>query len=140
MTTIHDQLASLSTILPIFKKFSVDFVYLGGSVIEGTEGWWSDLDIFVYKKTMRNWTIDEKLDWFRDLDLEIVQALNTEKVDLHILDELPFNIQFDVISKGKVVYDRADGIIRTDYISWLLPRYYDFKIWHDRMIDEWMEE
>jgi len=122
---------------PICEKSKCDFMYLGGSVAEGTSGWWSDVDFFVHATCLEGKDAKNRTNWLTDLGHSIVKVLETDNVHVSFLADLPLNVQFNVISKGKVIYERDDGTCRADYIEWMLPRYYDFKIWYTRMIDEW---
>jgi hypothetical protein len=122
---------------PIFTTSKCDFAYLGGSVAEGTNGWWSDIDFFVHATWLNSKDSKSRSDWLNNLVFLIVKALKTDNVHVNFLADLPLNVQYSVISKGKVIHERDDGTIRADYIEWMLPRYYDFKTWYERMIDEW---
>jgi predicted nucleotidyltransferase len=122
---------------PVFKKNICDFVYLGGSVAEGTSGWWSDIDFFVHTSCLDSKDANYRFNWLGDLTLSIVKLLETDAVHVSFLVDLPLNVQYNVISKGKVIYERDDGTLRADFIEWMLPSYFDFKIWYTRMINEW---
>jgi predicted nucleotidyltransferase len=123
---------------PIFENSKCDFVYLGGSVAEGTSGWWSDIDFFVHATFLKEKDEKSRFKWLTDLTLWIVKELETDDVHVSILADLPLNVQYNVVSKGKVLFEGDGGTLRGDYIEWMLPRYYDFKIWYERMINEWV--
>ncbi len=126
-----------AAISPICERNNCDFLYLGGSVAEGTNGWWSDVDFFVHATCLDGKDANLRSNWLADLTHSIVNILNTDAVHVNMLADLPLNVQYNVISRGKVLYERDDGTIRADYIEWMLPRYFDFKIWYTRMINEW---
>jgi predicted nucleotidyltransferase len=129
-------IAKVVTVLPsVFTKYNCDFVYLGGSVAEGTSGWWSDVDFFIHATCLDG--KDANYNWMSDLTLSIVKLLETDAVHVSFLADLPLNVQYNVISKGNVIYEQDDGTLRANYIERMLLMYYDFKIWYTRMINEW---
>lgn len=123
-------------ITPILVAFGVDFAYLGGSIAKGTAGWWSDIDFFVHKEMLTSLSRDEKMNWFQELDLELVLAIQVDKVDLKILDDLPIHVQFNAISGGIPLYEVDDGKILARYIETMMTRYYDEGTWYLRMVAE----
>jgi predicted nucleotidyltransferase len=123
-------------ITPVLVAAGVDFAYLGGSIAKGTAGWWSDVDIFVYKEMLKSLSRTAKMDWFQELDLEIVLVLHTDDVDLKILDDLPIHVQFNAISGGIPVYEVDDGKTLARYIESMLTRYYEQGAWYLQMLAE----
>lgn len=133
---IADLAGIRARITPVLVAAGVDFAYLGGSLVKGTAGWWSDVDIFVHKELLKSLSRTAKMDWFQELDLEIVLALHTDDVDLKILDDLPIHIQFNAISGGIPIYEVDDGKILARYIETMLGRYYEQGAWWFQMLDE----
>ncbi|HME50885.1 MAG TPA: nucleotidyltransferase domain-containing protein [Candidatus Lokiarchaeia archaeon] len=124
--------------IPVFEMFGCDFVYLGGSVASGTNGWWSDIDFFVHAIHLDSEDKSSSFNWREKIEIALVKELHTDDIHVNILVDLPLNVQFSLISNGKVIYEKDDGTIRLDYIEHMLPKYYDFITWYSRMINEWV--
>jgi hypothetical protein len=124
--------------MPVFETFNCDFVYLGGSVAEGTSGWWSDIDFFVHATHLNFIDKKSRFNWRQIIESALVKITHVDAIHVNVLIDMPLNVQFNVISSGKIIYEKDDGTTRADYIEHMLPQYYDFITWYARMIEEWV--
>jgi predicted nucleotidyltransferase len=95
-------------------------VYLFGSRIEGHLGPMSDYDLGVL--------IDRSADAGQvhaRLTHELVRALQTDRVDVVVLNRAPIELAYAIIAQGKVLYQR-DGALRVEYEAQVLNRYGDY--------------
>ncbi len=104
-----------------FKRSSVIFAYLFGSVAEGKEGVLSDIDIAVY--------FDEKVDYFDEkvkLLGEIMNILRKDDIDIVVLNISPPLISHRIVKFGKLIYSK-DEKKRIEYEVRSVLRYLDWK-------------
>jgi len=95
-------------------------VYLFGSRIEGHLGPMSDYDLGVL--------IDRGADAGQvhaRLTHELVRALQTDRVDVVVLNRAPIELAYAIIAQGKVLYQR-DAAARVEYEAQVLSRYGDY--------------
>jgi hypothetical protein len=98
--------------------------YIYGSYATGKTTDLSDIDIAVL--------LWKKGDWKKQLELidSIAEALETEDFDLLILNDCPPYMQYEVISSGKMIYEK-DRDERCDFQVRVLQRYFDVKYIYD---------
>ncbi|BER91376.1 type VII toxin-antitoxin system MntA family adenylyltransferase antitoxin [Atrimonas thermophila] len=91
----------------LFQEKSVPIAYLFGSYICGEVGAASDVDIAVFLKKK-----GEKLySSFQKILLGIREALGTERFDLMLLDRAPLSLQFEIVSRGRLIYSQGDELL-----------------------------
>jgi predicted nucleotidyltransferase len=108
----------LSTILPGLE--GVCLVYLFGSQVEGNLGPMSDFDLAVL--------VDRAVDGRRvqaRLAHELARALQTDRVDVVLLNRASIELAYAIIAQGKVLYEQ-DVATRVEYEATVLSRYGDF--------------
>ena len=117
----------------IYKYFStrseIGFAYLFGSQAKNEAGRLSDIDIAVY--------LDEKIDEYKRFDIRLkliakaISLLETDKIDLVILNDIPLSLPYRVVRDGKIVYCR-DELKRIHFEARIMTRYFDRKYYYDR--------
>ncbi len=116
--TVEELQSKLSTIL--VQSSGLCLAYLFGSQVEGRVGPMSDLDLAVL--------VDLGVDRQRfqaDLTHELVQALESDRVDVVLLNRAPIELAYAVVAHGKIVYER-DAATRVEYEADVLSRYADY--------------
>jgi predicted nucleotidyltransferase len=109
----------------VFKTYpDISAAYIFGSYATGKTTGLSDLDIAILLR--EKVCFEEKLDLIGDL----CDALNTDDFDLVILNEAPPYIQYEVFSKGKIIYDK-DRELRCAFQATSFQRYFDIKPLYD---------
>jgi len=112
------QLKKLQDILTRLEEISL--VYLFGSHVEGQLGPMSDYDFGV----VIDRAADERQVQAR-LTHELARALQTDRVDMVVLNRAPIELAYTVIAQGKVLYQR-DVATRVEYEAQVLNRYGDY--------------
>ena len=108
----------LSTILPSLE--GVCLVYLFGSQVEGNLGPLSDHDLGVL--------VDRAVDGRRvqaRLAHELARALETDRIDVVLLNSASIELAYAIIAQGQVLYEQ-DVATRVEYEATVLSRYGDF--------------
>jgi predicted nucleotidyltransferase len=109
----------------IFAAYDdVCLAVLYGSHARRTAGPLSDVDVAVLLER----PVDPALYFERRLDLigRLMQALNTNEVDVVILNQAPLALQYRVVRDGVVLYARHhDHLI--EFMAQTVSRYLDFK-------------
>ncbi len=112
----------------IAVKYRIALVYLFGSRAKNTESKLSDIDIAVFlENPSRN--INQK-DMILGLIYDFAQLFGSDKIDLLLLNKASLAIQFEVISKGKILY-QANSQKRYSYEERVVKLYLDFKKFED---------
>jgi len=100
----------------------VVFAYLFGGMVKRIPGHLSDIDIAVYLYAA--YDIAEK-------KIEILGALNdileTDEIDLVILNTAPLSLQIKIIEKKRILVDK-DPFVRHRFESIVMRRYLDFSV------------
>jgi predicted nucleotidyltransferase len=107
----------LSTVLPSLK--GVRMVYLFGSRVENNVGPMSDFDVAVL--------VDRAADGPRlraRLAHELARVLQTDRVDVVLLNRAAIELAYAVVAQGKVLYEQ-DVATRVEYEATVLSRYGD---------------
>ena len=107
----------LSAILPGFE--GVSLVYVFGSQVEGRLGPMSDYDLAVL--------VDRTADGRRiqaHLAHELARALQTDRIDVVLLNRAPVELAYAIIAQGQVLYER-DTSTRVEYEANVMSRYGD---------------
>jgi uncharacterized protein len=98
----------------------VELVYLFGSQVGGETGPMSDYDLAVL--------LDGAEDPFTvqaEFQHEMAVLLGTERVDVVILDRAPVELAYQIISTGRVLYQR-DNFTRVEFEARTLSLYCDY--------------
>lgn len=116
--------------LPTLKKYfaqknEVTAAYIFGSYAEGIARPDSDLDLAVLLNKIPRDTLEYRLKIMDDT--KKVTCLNTEVI---ILNEAPRLLQFQIIQKGKVIFEREPDQ-RSLFEMNVASRYYDYKRYFD---------
>ncbi|EEG79083.1 type VII toxin-antitoxin system MntA family adenylyltransferase antitoxin [Dethiobacter alkaliphilus] len=119
MLKLDDKLLALRELFPALPH--VQTVFLFGSYGTEYQTPLSDIDFAVYfnKKV----SVDDEADLLSKLSI----ALDTDRVDLVNLNKAPLSLQFNVISEGKIIYER-DYIATCDFIEKVIKYYQDYAI------------
>ena len=117
---IHERMRQLATYLT--SRSEVLAAYLYGSLAEGRAGKLSDIDIAVL---IRDSLTEQDLWHVEDsLAAHLRRVLQTDGLDLIVLNLAPLRLRYEVITRGRVPYS-ADDAARADFESLALRRYWD---------------
>lgn len=110
-------------VVPIFlKDRRIVCAYLFGSFVQGEIHKRSDIDLAILTAPNKKFILDDLL----DLEVKIALALNTERFDLVILNNLSLILKFRIIFTGKLIYV-SDDDLRSDFEEKVMQEYYDFQ-------------
>lgn len=117
-------------ILPKEKLYNlgVGTVYLFGSQAEGVAGSASDIDIgvlFTDPKVARGDTTDVYAVLY-DIFCAVFDMSNFRTIDIVFLERAPLELQYDVISHGKVLFEISSDF-RLDFEERVSALYRDFR-------------
>lgn len=101
------------------------FAYLFGSVAKEKAGPISDIDIAVYLEEETDLT-SGSFGYKAELIFDLQRGLNTNQIDLVILNQAPLFLAFNVLKEGKLIFCRSKEI-RVDYHYLIQRDYLDFK-------------
>ena len=93
--------------------------YIFGSQLQGKTGPLSDYDFAVFLSQKPSFQFKYKL------KNKIVNVLNSEQVDLVILNDAPIGLKYKVLATGKIIYQK-NYTIRTEFEADTLSRYFDY--------------
>jgi uncharacterized protein len=102
------------------KEPNIVFAYLFGGLAREKKGPFSDVDIAVYVSD------SNKLDYL-ELFGKIIAVLETEEVDLVILNAAPISLAGRIV-KGRIVLIDKNPFLRHKYESLTLREFFDFEI------------
>ena len=113
--------------LPVerFKKLKVGLIYIFGSHAEGLAGKLSDIDIGIVFRDPKIATgntlivYNELYDIFSDV-------FKSEDLDIVLLERASLELEFDVISHGKVIFEISSDF-RFDFEDRINMMYVDYK-------------
>lgn len=101
---------------------NIVFAYLFGGLAKGRVSPISDIDIAVYLKDTEN-LLEVKLEILSLLS----EVLNTDEIDLVILNSAPLPLKARIIQNKKLLVDK-DPYLRYSFESLTLREYFDFSI------------
>lgn len=107
------------------KSNEVVAAYVFGSYAENIARPDSDIDIAVILEPVPKDTLEYRL-----VVMEDIKRLTGLDADVIVLNEAPIMLQFQVIQKGKVVFER-DADERAVFVMSVASRYYDYKRYFD---------
>jgi predicted nucleotidyltransferase len=99
---------------------NIIFAYLFGGLLKKRPGPFSDIDIAVYVKDMK------KLDYLF-LFSSITNFLDTDELDLVILNSSPLSLTGRIVQNRNVIIDK-NPFLRHKYESAVLRKYFDFQV------------
>lgn len=117
------------------KEGDVLFAYLFGSQATGLTYYESDIDLAVY---LRPGEMKYYLKRDEELLSKLISSLETDQVDLKILNVSPLLLQFRIVSDGESTFVR-DQQAKVDFETSVLYRYFEIKPFFDeynRLIKE----
>ncbi|HHF55861.1 MAG TPA: nucleotidyltransferase domain-containing protein [Thermoplasmatales archaeon] len=109
------------------KQAEIKVAYLFGSMAKGRAGRLSDVDIAIF--------IDERLERNKRNDLQLkilsdlIALLNTDKIDIVVMNELPILMKYNIIKNGIILKDDEE---RAKIEAKILSEYLDRKYYIDR--------
>lgn len=116
-----DKLTIINKVDLLLKdKHEVSLCYLFGSLVEGETGPLSDADFGVL---LQNGSQDEARR--SRLAHEITKTLNLGHVDIVLLNRIPIELAYAVITQGICIYQR-DEATRVEFEAYVLGRYGDY--------------
>ena len=121
------------------KKIKVGILYLFGSQVEGTSGPQSDIDlgvVFTDTGTIRK--AKDSLEIYTYLFNLLSDVFPHKKVDIVFLQRSPLFLQFEVVTRGKVLYE-VSSYFRANYTEKVIKEYIDFKPLLDKMNEVTLE-
>jgi len=120
---------SLTKILQeVFEKNEeVQFAYLYGSVAMRAQTLESDIDVAVYLKSMN---INDFVRTEEKLSIALIMRLHNDRVDLRVLNALPFLMQYTVLRDGILIFSQNE-LERVDFETQVMIRFFDLKPYLD---------
>ena len=114
----------------------VRLAYLFGSYGKGTEGPLSDIDIAVFLKN--NLSKHDRQETQLELLGEISSIVNTDRLDLVVMNDCPVELNYEIIKHGKILNVKDEGE-RVDLESMILSRYLDRRYYEQRSLNSFLE-
>lgn len=112
-----------------FKKLGISAIYLFGSASQGFSGKLSDIDIGVVFSNPKK--IKNTLEPYKELYKLFSQILPIEKeIDLVFLQFASLAVQFDAVSKGRVIYKNSEQA-PLDYKERVMKETADFEYFYN---------
>lgn len=99
------------------------FAYLYGSTAYDTDIPGADVDLAVYLKTS---DMKEYIKKEADLTASLISVLETDKIDLRVLNVLPLVLQYSILKEGVLVFSR-DEIQRAEFDANVMMRFFDLR-------------
>ena len=110
------------------RERRIELAYLFGSAVRGETGKLSDVDVAVYLD--ESLSSEERFKLQLKLMGELVSALQTDKVDLVVMNDAPLLLSYNIIKYGKLVKSGRRAKVRVE--ARILSRYLDMKYFIDR--------
>ena len=105
------------------KGENILFAYLYGSYVHNLKDSGSDIDVAVY---LKHSNLKEYIKEEEELTHILITKLHTDKIDLRILNTLPFLLQYQIIKEGIPVFVR-DESERVDFETRVMNRFFELK-------------
>jgi predicted nucleotidyltransferase len=125
---------NIERLLPIAEAYlqgrsDVVFAYLFGGFARGRISPLSDVDIAVYLRECQHMS-EKKMEILGDL----IGLLQTDEIDLVILNAAPLPIRLGIIANRKVIVDN-NPLLRHTYESLTMRKYFDFAVKELRILE-----
>lgn len=101
------------------KHPEVIFAYIFGGLAKGKRSFLSDVDIAIYLKN------PEKFDYLQ-FYTEITKFLNTDEIDLVVLNNAPLTLSGRILQSKKILIDNAP-FLRHKFESLTIRKFLDFQ-------------
>ena len=120
----------------IAKEREIVALYAFGSLASGDLKPLSDLDfgILVSSKLDKQKRFDKHLDLIGKFN----EVLNTDEVDLVMMNDAPMRFSHNIIKSGKLIYC-ADSRELTDFVEKTVKLYLDFRFFRDTFDDAFLK-
>jgi predicted nucleotidyltransferase len=105
------------------KDKEVLFAYLYGSSLSRSIPFDSDIDVAVYLKPS---DIKSYIRKEEEISGDLVTKLHKDKIDLRILNVLPFLLQYNIVKEGILIFVR-DESERVDFEIRVMNRFFELK-------------
>ncbi|MDI6896404.1 type VII toxin-antitoxin system MntA family adenylyltransferase antitoxin [Methanocella conradii] len=119
------------------KQERVKLAYLFGSTAKGKAGGLSDIDIAVVLDESLN--KKERFDLQLKLISELAGVLNTDKVDLVVMNDAPISLQYEIIKASRPLLVRNESK-RIDLEHRILSRYLDRRYYEKRWAADFLRK
>jgi len=120
-----------------FRKVDyVELAYLFGSHAKGKTGPLSDIDIGVYLS--RSLSRKERFEKRLELTASLSTFLQTDKVDLVVMNDASPVLNFEIIEPNCLVFER-DHALKLKVEPYIMSRYYDRKYHEDFLNREFVK-
>jgi predicted nucleotidyltransferase len=118
----------ISTLRRIFEKDEeILFAYLYGSHVSNIVHFESDIDIAIYLKAS---DIKKHLRKEKELTSALVTKFHTDKIDLRILNSLPFLLQYRIVKEGIPILVK-DASERVNFEIGVMNRFFELRPYLD---------
>jgi predicted nucleotidyltransferase len=97
----------------------ISLAYIFGSQLKGKTSPLSDYDFAVFLSRKPSFQFKYRL------KNRLVNILNTEQVDLVILNDAPIELKYNVIATGKIIYQKSTSI-KIEFEADTLSKYFDY--------------
>ncbi|MFQ6130352.1 MAG: nucleotidyltransferase domain-containing protein [Candidatus Hadarchaeaceae archaeon] len=115
----------------------VELAYLFGSAARGELGKLSDVDVAVYLD--ESLSSEERFKLQLRLMGELASVLQTNRVDLIVMNEAPLPLQFEIIKSNRPILTRPE-FDRVEFEHAIMSRYLDRRYHDERSADEFMRK
>lgn len=123
LTPAHKEISGL------FKSSRVKLAYAFGSSVHGKTDIFSDVDIgVVFGKVF---SFNRKLKLYSHLTDTLEQHLQCKPVDVIFMDEVPMELQFEIITTGRLLFSEKESF-RVSYETAIQRQFMDFKGFLDK--------
>jgi predicted nucleotidyltransferase len=120
----------------LFKRYEVKLAYLFGSQVSDETDKFSDIDIGVVFTSRL--PFHKKMEVYANLSADLEKVIAKKGIDLIFMDEVPIELQFQIISTGKIIFS-ANEYYRFKYESYIQSVYMDLKPFLEKSYSEIME-
>lgn len=123
--TLNRVRKAIERIAPLLaSQYSVRFIVLFGSIMDGAMGPLSDIDVAISFREKAS--AEERLTRRLDVAYELERALGIEDIDLVVIEEAPPALKFKIFSTGAVIFEDVPGSAEDAYVR-ALSEYYDYQ-------------
>lgn len=120
----------------LFKKYGVRLAYLFGSCVSGDIDRFSDIDIGVLFGS--RFPFRKKMEIYTNLSDSIEKIIGKKGVDIIFMDEVSVEIQFQIISTGKLIFSINEDY-KFKYENYIEALYMDLRPFYEKSYREIME-
>ena len=110
-------------IVRIAKRYRLSLIYLFGSRAKGRDTKLSDIDIAILLGNEKKVNLRKQI---LNLIFDLSQFFHSDRIDLLILNKAGLDIQYNVVSEGKILYQVNENV-RCNYETQVIKLYLDFQ-------------